>query len=86
MRRMRPRLPEWPKAIACSSLFSSFFLAGRGLISTRPNPLGSDEVFHRTEKKRSFTSGDRRTPFELPDNCGYRLGERDIMMIEIWDR
>jgi hypothetical protein len=55
MRRMRPRLPEWPKAIACISLLSSFFLAGCALISTRPNPLGSNEVFHRTEKKRAFT-------------------------------
>jgi polysaccharide export outer membrane protein len=85
MRHMRPRFPEWPKAIAYIPLLSSS-LAGCALISTRPNPLAPDEVFHRTEKERAFTSADQLNAFELPDDGAYRLGKGDIVVIESWDR
>jgi hypothetical protein len=79
MRHMRPCLPEWPKAIAYIPLLSSF-LAGCTLISTRPNLLAPDEVFHRTEKERAFTSADQLNAFELPDDGAYRLGKGDIVV------
>lgn len=86
MRRIRPRFPEWPKGITYIPLLSSFLLAGCAFFSARPNPLRSDEVFHSTEKKRAFTSADQLAPFEVPDDGAYRLGEGDIVVIEIWDR
>jgi hypothetical protein len=71
MRRIRPRLPEWPKGTTYIPLLSSFLLAGCALISARPNRLGYYEAFHHTEKKSAFTSADQLTPFEVSD--GRRL-------------
>jgi len=49
-------------------------------------PLAPDEVFHRTERKRAFTSADQLRDFELPDDGTYHLGEGDVIVIEVWDR
>jgi hypothetical protein len=83
MRRVRARFPEWYAAIPAIPLVWAFSITGCTLTSTPPLPLKLDEVFHRTERRNYFTSADQLTPFELPDDEVYRLGEGDVVMIEV---
>jgi polysaccharide export outer membrane protein len=83
---VQARRPQWYGATPYLSLLSVLVIAGCTLTSPRSLPLASDEVFHRTEPKRAFTSADQLGSFELPDDGAYHLGEGDVVVIEVWDR
>jgi polysaccharide export outer membrane protein len=76
----------WYAAIPVIPLGWAFSITGCTLTSTPPLRLKPDEVFHRTERRNYFTSPDQLTPFELPDDEVYRLGEGDVVMSEVWNR
>jgi hypothetical protein len=86
MRCVPAHLPRWYQLTPYISLFLTVTIAACTLHTAQPIALGSDEEFHHTQRKRSFTSVDQLAAFDIPNDDAYRLGEEDIVTIEVGDR